>query len=244
MKIRPFIPLIALAITCNAPAFAAPAANVPIINWQTESGLNSPVSLESAHLKLSDLVTAVNTQTKVRLNLPPQLLSRSLVIRANAMPLAALLPALGQLYGLEWTRDPTPNSFSARVAATPTELAFLQLGDLNELRNRVRIEATQTEQQTLAATHKWDEAQLNQGVALSELPAPLQSALQQAKLQRVALNYLGDWAQWTPFALRSMRVRVYLPKAGGASTPAPPRFMLVDENGAPVRDLGAMELPE
>ena len=229
-----------LASTC----VAAPAENPPLINWPAGRGLEATVSLEAAHLKVSDLVAAVATQTEIKLNLPPQLMARSLVMRADKMPLSQLLPALAQLYGLEWVRDVTPASFSARTVATPSELAYVQLGELNEMLDRVSLTAQQSEQQTLDFAKGWDESRLTAGVALSELPPSLREGLQAAKRQRVALNYLGDWGQSTPFALRQMRVRVALPRAAKDGVASAPQFVLVDGSGTPRRVLGAMELPQ
>ena len=229
--------------TFAAPALAAPADNAPILDWPAERGLDATLTLESPNLKTSELVAAVATQAKVRLNLPAELQSRELVFRANKMSLSQLLPALSQLYGLEWTRDRATDSFSARTAATSTELALLQLGEINQLRDRVRIEATKSEQATIEAARAFEPDKLVAGVPLSELPATLYGALQSAKQQRAALNYLADFAPWTPFQMRSMRVRVVLPRADKDGVTGAPQFMMVDASGTPRRNLGAMELP-
>lgn len=235
---------IALTLAADAsPVWAAPAETAPILDWPTQRGLEGAITLESPRLKGSELVAAVATQTKIKLNLPVELLDRSLVLRANKMPLSDLLPALGQLYGLEWTRDKTPDSFSARVAVTPTELALLQLGDINEQRDRVRLYATKSERATLEAARAFDGDKLAGGVAMSELPASLYQSLQAAKQQRAALNYLGDFAPWTPFQMRQMRVRVALPRANKAGVAGAPQFVLVDASGTSRHNLGAMELP-
>lgn len=225
------------------PIWAAPADNLPILDWPTQRGLNVTFTLESSRLKTSELVAAVATQTKVRLNLPAELQNRALVLRANKMPLSELLPALSQIYGLEWTRDKAPDSFSARQTATPTEVALLQLGEINQLRDRVRIEATKSEHATIEAARALEPERLAQGVAVSELPANLYQSLQIAKQQRAALNYLTDFAPWTPFQLRQMRVRVALPRANKAGIVGAPQFVLADAGGKTLRNLGAMELP-
>lgn len=234
--------LLGAALFLSSICVAAPAENHPIIFWPTERGLEAPVSLEAAHLKVSDLVTEVATQTKININLPSQLMARSLAMRADKMPLSQLLPALAQLYGLEWVRDTAPASFTARIVATPSELAYLQLGNFNEMLDRVSVAAQQSERQTLDFTKGWDESRLTAGVALSELPPSLRQELQGAKRQRVALNYLGDWGESAPFALRSMRVRVVLPRADKTGVQGAPQFALVDEGGNTRRLLGAMEL--
>ena len=239
-----FHSLLGAELLLTSTCLAAPAENPALVFSPTERGLDATVSLESAHLKVSDLVAAVATQTRVKLNLPPQLMARSLVMRADKMPLSQLLPALSQLYGLEWTRDRATDSFSARTAATSTELALLQLGDLNEMLNRVSLTAEQSERKTLEFARGLDESRLSEGVALSELPPSLRDGLQAAKRQRVALNYLSDWGANAPFALRQMRVHVVLPRADKDGVVGAPQFMLVDGNGTPRRNLGAMELPQ
>ncbi len=240
-------PLIAIALflaACAAPTFAAPADDLPLLDWPAERGLDGTITLESSRLKVSELVAAVAAQTKVRLDLPVELQNRALVLRANKMPLSQLLPALAKLYGLEWTRGQAPASFGARLIATPTELALLQLGDINGQNDRVRQQATLSETAALEAARGLDTDKLAQGVALSELPGPLAQALQIAKQQRASLNYLADFAPWTPFQMRQMRVRVVLPRADKNGVVAPPQFVLVDASGTPRRNLGALELPK
>lgn len=243
MKFLSLLGAALLTSTCVSICVAAPAENPPLVFSPAERGLDATISLEAARIKVSDLVVAVATQTKVKLNLPPQLMARSLAMRADKMPLWQLLPALAQLYGLEWTRDGAPTSFSARVAVTPSELAYIQLGDLNVMLDRVDSSAEQSEQQTLDFARGLDESKLTTGVALSELPPTLRAGLQVAKRQRVALNYLGDWGQSAPFALHQMRVRVVLPRANKDGVVGAPQFVLVDASGTPRRNLGAMELP-
>ena len=243
MKLHCSLAIALVVLTGTAPAWAAPTASAPVVNWPAERELQNTVTLESARLPLGELVAAVAAQTKIKLNLPAELGKRLLVMRAEALPLAALLPVLGQLYGLEWTRDAAPNSFSARVVATPVELALLGQGDLNQLRDRVRVEATQCEQSALRVARGWDAARLAEGVPLGELPGGLGDALKNAKQERAALNYLSDWSQWTPFALRSMRVRVALPRATKEGAQPAPHFILIDDQGLPRRDLGIMEMP-
>ena len=243
MKLRYSLAIGLILAAFSAPVCAAPA-ELPILDWPAERGLDGTLTLESSRLKASELVAAVAAQTKVRLNLPAELQGRSLVLRANKMPLSELLPALGQLYGLEWTRDAAPASFSARVAATPTELALLQLGEINEQRDRVRVQATASEQSTIEAARGFDADKLAQGVQVSQLPVNLYQALQSAKQERAALNYLADFAPWTPFQMRQMRVRVILPRAAKDGVAGAPQFVLVDGSGTPRRVLGAMELPQ
>lgn len=238
----------ALALLCAtfcgaSPLLAAPAApSTPIVSWADEAALSAPVSLESPRLTASELASAVAAQTGVKLSLPPELAGRVLVIRARAMPLRELLPALAQLYGLEWTREAAPGSYGARVAATPLELAVLQLGDLNELRERGRSSAQEGEREAAAVlTKNWSEAQLKEGVAFSSLPAATGLALRAAKGSRSALNALGEWGQWSPFVLRSLRVRVVPGRAPASSAP---QLVLIDPTGQTLRNLGALEPPK
>ena len=237
-----------LALSLGAtPLWAAPAAPpLPIVSWEGESALAAPVTLESPRLTNSELAAAVAAQTKVKLNLPPAIAAKTLVMRADAMPLRELLPALAQLYGLEWTRDAAPQSYSARVAATPLELEYLKLGDIGELRARARQSAQQGEAgAALALAQGWNAAQLKQGVAFAKLPAATGLALRKAKNTRSALNALDGWGAWSPLVLRSLRVRVVLPRASAPATaPGAPQLVLIDPNGRTLRNLGAMQLPQ
>ena len=118
------------------------------------------------------------------------------------------------------------------------------MGDINGQRDRVRLQATQSETAALEAARALEPEKLAQGVALSQLPGPLSQALQIAKQQRAALNYLADFAPWTPFQMRQMRVRVALPRADKAGVVGAPQFVLVDASGTSRRNLGVLQLPE
>ena len=234
----------AAAPASKAAPKAASAADNPVVNWDAEPGLDAPMTLEAASLHVSEFAGAVAAQTKVKLEFPPALAARALTIRLRAMPLRVLLPSLGQLYGLEWTRGAAPGTYRARVCATPLELRWLQMGDEGELRERVRLGAQFSENAAIAALAAgWKTSELEAGVSFSALPAPLRDALQAGKQRRSALQFLGDWGQWTPFQLRAMRVRVALPRAGADLMPSAPQLVLVDPMGAPRRALGALEIP-
>lgn len=247
MKISALLLCAALWGIVPLQARAAPTElPVPILSWAGEPALDATVTLEAPRLTGSELAAAVAAQTKIELNLPPAIAAKTLVIRVKAMPLRELLPALGQLYGLEWTPGATPSNYSARVAVTPLELGYLQLGDLNGLRERQRLRAQEREREAALALSKgWNEAQLKEGVAFSALPAATGLALRDAKSSRSALNALSEWGQWNSFVWRSLRVHIAAPRATppGAATGAP-QLVLIDPLSQVLHNLGKAELPK
>ena len=238
--------------TAQATAENSPA--LPEANLSADTALARPISLEVNDATLSELLVEMQKQGGVSFESSPNLLSASRVTaRAAALPLNEVMNALTELYGVGWAKAPD-GAYRMQSKLSPARVGALQVGDSSwfsywhssSVKNGAPARLTLSQpidwqSQLLNADVDVAELQTPEGVAVSSLPAELQSLIRQAVEQYWAVNLMRQYydAFAAPDILPEARIGevmvVVSPVQEQAPVPAPTRKSLrAPVNSAPV----------
>ncbi len=186
------------------------AENFPLLRQeelQREVSLARPVTFEVKEATVSDLLAQMQDQGGVTLKISPHLLSRQRVTaRVSTLPLYRAMNALSRLYGVGWAKAPD-GSYSVQSDLSPVRAQALQIGApewFSYWRSRAIRQEFAPPRLILDERVDWegeflkagvDEAALRapNGVAVSVLPAELQSLIRRAVEETYALRLMRDF---------------------------------------------------
>lgn len=211
-----FAVLEGISLPTNAPPVSTPATPIQLAvktlvpmraqELVEDANLSRPISLEVKEVSLSDLLSQMQKQGGVALEISPGLGSEQRVTaRASALPLHQVMSALSEVYGVSWAKTPT-GAYLMQRQLSPARLGALQVGDPSWFSywRPKQIWSGKPARMSVNQPIDWpsefvkanlDEARLQTptGIAVSDLPDELQSLIRRALEQRYAVNLIQQY---------------------------------------------------
>ena len=210
-----FMPLEGLAAAPSPaeddPADATPAINKPaaapslsfLSALAKDTALNSTISLEVKEMGLRELLSTIQQQSDVKIELSPEFSTEQRVTaRASELPLYEVMSALSELYGVGWVKT-TAGTYQMQARLSPVRAAALRVGDPSWFNywHSQSVRNIAPERLILDQPIDWQsefgKAGLNgegiqtpEGVAFSSLPTELQSLIRRAVEHHYAVDLI------------------------------------------------------